>query len=104
VVASGGSLLCDQCAPFAILKPKKKTKTDRGHGHLDFGSEGTENTNGAATTDVDSAEHKQLPKRRSSITQTTLMWIWQLLLKYLSNRFFGIIILSFAFVLWSLWS
>jgi hypothetical protein len=37
----------------------------------------------AATTDVDSAEHKQLPKRRSSIKQTTLMWIWQLLLKYL---------------------
>jgi hypothetical protein len=68
---------------------KNAVPPDRGHGHLDFGSEGTENTNGtrgdhpptalAATTDVGSAEHKQLPKRRSSIKQTTLMWIWQLL-------------------------
>jgi hypothetical protein len=40
----------------------------------------------AATTDVDSAEHKQQPKRRSSIKQTTLMWIWRLQLKYRSNH------------------
>jgi hypothetical protein len=29
----------------------------------------------AATTDVDSAEHKQLPNRRFSIKQTTMMSI-----------------------------
>jgi hypothetical protein len=43
-------LLLDQYAPFAILKPKKrkneKPLPDRGHGHLDFGREDTENTNG----------------------------------------------------------
>jgi hypothetical protein len=38
----------------------------------------------AATTDVDSAEHKQLPKRQFSIKQTTMMPIWQLLLTYLA--------------------
>ena len=40
----------------------------------------------AATTDVDSAEHKQQPKRRSSIKQTTLMWIRRPFLKCLSNH------------------
>jgi hypothetical protein len=44
---------------------------------------------------VDSAEHKQLPKRRFSIKQTTMMRIWQLQLKYLPYQ---LIILSFAFV------
>jgi hypothetical protein len=47
----------------------------------------------AATTDVDSAEHKQLPKRRFSIKQTTMMFIWQLF--YYTYQF---ITLPFAFV------
>jgi hypothetical protein len=51
----------------------------------------------AATTDVDSAEHKQLPKRRFSIKQTTMMWIWQLQFKKIKNTY-QITILSFAFV------
>jgi hypothetical protein len=38
----------------------------------------------AATTDIDSAEHKQLPKRRFSIKQKTMMSIWQQLIFYLS--------------------